>query len=39
MLEKTSSRPKVEVPMYDGSINVDDLMDWINTMDKYFDFE
>jgi glucose-6-phosphate isomerase len=39
MLVKVGGRPKVEVPMYEGNLNVEELMDWINTMDKYFDFE
>ena len=38
MLTKASSKPKVEVLVYDGIMNVDDLMDWINSMDKYFYF-
>ena len=39
MLEKASSRPKVEVPLYDGNISVEVLMDWISSLDKYFDYE
>lgn len=34
-----SSRPQSEVPTYDGSLNVEELIDWINTLDKYFDYE
>jgi hypothetical protein len=34
-----SSRPKMEVPMYEGNLNVDELMDWISAMDKYFEYE
>jgi hypothetical protein len=33
------SRPRMEVPMYEGNLNVDELMDWISTMDKYFEYE
>ena len=33
---KASSRPKVEVPMYEGSLNVEELMDWINSLNRYF---
>jgi hypothetical protein len=25
--------------MYEGKFNVDKLLDWINEMDKYFDYE
>jgi hypothetical protein len=34
-----SSRQIMEVPMYEGNLNVDELMDWISTMDKYFEYE
>ena len=36
---KASNRPRVEVPMYEGNFNVEELMDWINALNKYFDFE
>ena len=39
MLMKASSIPRVEVPMYEGNLNVEELMDWINALNKYFDFE
>jgi hypothetical protein len=39
MLMKSSGTPKVEVPMYEGELNVEELMDWINAMNTYFDFE
>ena len=39
MLMKASSRPRVEVPMYESNLNVEELMDWINALNKYFDFE
>ena len=39
MLMKTSGRPIIEVPMYSGNLNVEELMDWINALSKYFDFE
>ena len=39
MLMKTSGRPRIEVPMYSGNLNVEELMDWINSLIKYFDFE
>ena len=25
--------------MYEGSINIEDLMDWIRSLDQYFDYE
>ena len=36
---KTSGRPRIEVPMYSGNLNIEELMDWINALSKYFDFE
>jgi hypothetical protein len=39
MVIKFGSRPKMEVPMYEGNLNVDELLEWIHSMDKYFDCE
>ena len=39
MLMKTRGRPRIEVLMYSGNLNVEEIMDWINAMSKYFDFE
>ena len=34
MLMKASNRPRVEVPMYEGNLNFEELMDWINALNK-----
>ena len=39
MLMKTIGRPRIELPMYSGNLNDEELMDWINAPSKYFDFE
>ena len=39
MLMKASSIPRVEVPMYEGNLNVEELMDWINALNTYFHFK
>ena len=39
MLVKSSNMPKVEVPMDEGILDVEKLMDYINALEKYFDFE
>lgn len=39
MLAKLSGRPKLEIPLYDRNISVEELMDWISSLDKYFDYE
>ncbi|KAH9292214.1 hypothetical protein KI387_042602, partial [Taxus chinensis] len=36
---KVNTKPKMEVPMYEGNLNVEELIDWIKALDKYFDFE
>ena len=36
---ETSSKPRLEVSTYDGNINEEELIKWINTLDKYFDYE
>ncbi|KAH9303468.1 hypothetical protein KI387_015051, partial [Taxus chinensis] len=33
-----SSKPKVEIPMYEGTLKLEDLIDWIYVMDKYFEY-
>lgn len=35
----SNSRPKPELPMYDGSLSIDVVLDWISEMDKYFECE
>ena len=39
MLMKASNRPRVEVPMYEGNLNIEELMDRVDTLNKYFYFE
>ena len=39
MLAKVGSKPKMEIPMYEGSLNAEGLMDWIRSIDQYFDYE
>ena len=39
MLAKLGGKPKVEIPVYEGSLNTEELMDWISSLDKYFDYE
>ncbi len=39
ILAKASGRPKVEIPLYGGNLNVEELMDWISSLDKCFDYE
>jgi hypothetical protein len=39
LVKKDGSRPKMEVPMYNGNMNVEILLDWINAMEQYFNYE
>eukprot|EP00253_Pinus_taeda_P018811 PITA_18811 len=39
MLAKVGSKPKIEIPMYEGSLNAEGLMDWFRSIDQYFDYE
>jgi len=36
---KMEAREKMEVPMYEGNLDVEELLDWIRALDKYFDYE
>jgi hypothetical protein len=36
---RLGSKAKIEVPMYEGNLDVEELLDWIRSMDKYFDYE
>ena len=35
----SSSKPRPEIPIYQGSLNLEELIDWINDMEKFFDYE
>lgn len=34
-----SSKPKPEIPNYDGTLSTEVLLDWISVLDKYFECE
>jgi hypothetical protein len=36
---KLGAREKMDVPMYEGNLDAEELLDWIRSMDKYFDYE
>jgi hypothetical protein len=36
---KLGAREKIDVPMYEGNLDMEELLDWIREMDKYFDYE
>jgi hypothetical protein len=36
---RLGSRAKIEVTMYEGNLDVEEFLDWIRSMEKYFDYE
>jgi hypothetical protein len=38
-ISKMSSKTKMDIPVYEGSLNAEELLDWIRALDTYFDFE
>jgi hypothetical protein len=39
VVSKIGARARIEVPMYEGNLQVEELLDWVRVMDKYFDYE
>ena len=38
-ISKIGKRPKFEVPTFLGNLNPDELIDWINELEEYFEYE
>ena len=38
-LTKIGKRPKFEVPTFLGKLNPEELIDWINELEEYFEYE
>jgi hypothetical protein len=36
---KLGAKDKVDIAMYDDNLDAKELLDWIRSMDKYFDYE
>jgi hypothetical protein len=36
---KLGTREKIDNLMYEGNLDVEELLDWIRSMDKYFNYE
>jgi hypothetical protein len=39
VVARIDAREKMEIPMYEGNLDVEELLDWIRALDKYFDYE
>jgi hypothetical protein len=37
--DQMGAREKIEVPMYEGNLDVEEFLNWISSLDKYFDYE
>jgi hypothetical protein len=38
-VSKIGARARIEVSMYEGNLEVEELLDWVCAMDKHFDYE
>ena len=38
-ISKIEKRPKFEVPTFLGNLNLEELIDWINELEEYFEYE
>jgi hypothetical protein len=36
---KLGATEKINIPMYEGNLDIEELLDWIREIDKYFDYE
>ena len=36
---RLGARAKIEVPMYEGNLDVEEILEWIRSIDKHFDYE
>jgi hypothetical protein len=38
-IAQMSSKTKMDIPAYEGSLDAEELLDWIRSLDTYFDYE
>jgi hypothetical protein len=38
-IAQMSSKTKMDIPAYEGSLDAEELLDWIRALDTYFDYE
>jgi hypothetical protein len=38
-IARIGARAKMDIPVYEGNLDVEELLDWIRALDKYFDYE
>jgi hypothetical protein len=39
VIVKLGAREKVDILMYEGNLDAEELLDWIRSMNKYFEYE
>jgi hypothetical protein len=39
VVSKIGARARIEVSMYEGNLEFEELLDWLRAMEKYFDYE
>jgi hypothetical protein len=39
VVARISARAKMDIPVYEGNLDVEELLDWIRALDTYFDYE
>ena len=39
VVARIGAREKMDIPVYEGTLDVEELMDWIRDLDKYFSYE
>jgi hypothetical protein len=39
VVARIGAKAKMDIPVYEGNLDVEELLDWIRALDKYFDYE
>jgi hypothetical protein len=39
VVARMGAREKMDIPVYEGNLDVEELLDWIRALDTYFDYE
>jgi hypothetical protein len=39
VVARMGAKEKMDIPVYEGNLDVEDLLDWIRALDTYFDYE
>jgi hypothetical protein len=38
-ISRMGARAKMDIPVYEGNLNVEEILDWIRALNTYFDYE